>query len=311
MRFSTIPLVLAGTTLGTCCGASCATQELTSFCLAIQAGAVPLRVVVISSHQQVSTSDGHNDAENIVAAMPGPLLAPGFGAMRIDNHTSWEVIKAHHCGGSMRETFSAFANKVFGFPSGDSKHLQPNPEHPHHEPGRVSILPWFGSPNDNFADRKDVPMHHGRPMELVPVEPQTAQEDVGPVRIVHMSGPEDRPRRFHHRHGPFLRRMHFALMALGPWEGRAVAFVLGESLLATPRWFDADADIGCGIGVLLRMMWVMGVVLVRAVSSRRSDDNVHEAVAVFDADAEEILVAPPQYTFYPEEKAPVAHDDKA
>ncbi|KAI0731607.1 hypothetical protein C8Q72DRAFT_821582 [Fomitopsis betulina] len=276
MRFSTIPLVLAGTTL------------------AIQAGAVPLRVVVISSHQQVSTSDGHNDAENIVAAMPGPLLAPGFGAMRIDNHTSWEVIKAHHCGGSMRETFSAFANKVFGFPSGDSKHLQPNPEHPHHEPGRVSILPWFGSPNDNFADRKDVPMHHGRPMELVPVEPQTAQEDVGPVRIVHMSGPEDRPRRFHHRHGPFLRRMHFALMALGPWEGRAVAFVLG-----------------CGIGVLLRMMWVMGVVLVRAVSSRRSDDNVHEAVAVFDADAEEILVAPPQYTFYPEEKAPVAHDDKA
>ena len=33
----------------------------------------------------------------------------------------------------------------------------------------------------------------------------------------------------HHRlHGSFLRRVHHALMSLGPWEGRAVAFVLGE-----------------------------------------------------------------------------------
>ncbi|GBE78802.1 hypothetical protein SCP_0116950 [Sparassis crispa] len=30
-----------------------------------------------------------------------------------------------------------------------------------------------------------------------------------------------------HRHRSFLRGVHFALMALGPWEGRAVAFVLG------------------------------------------------------------------------------------
>ena len=72
----------------------------------------------------------------------------------------------------------------------------------------------------------------------------------------------------------------------------------------------ADGDIGCGIGVLLRMMWVMGVVLVRAVSGRRGDEDAHEAEAVFDADAEEILVAPPQYTLYPEEKAAVVNNDK-
>jgi len=48
--------------------------------------------------------------------------------------------------------------------------------------------------------------------------------------------------------GPFLHRVHRALMSLGPWEGRIVAFVLG-----------------CGIGVLLRMVWVLAVLLVRGV----------------------------------------------
>jgi hypothetical protein len=45
---------------------------------------------------------------------------------------------------------------------------------------------------------------------------------------------EDRPhhhKHHHHHHkkvhGTFLQRVHRALMALGPWEGRAVAFVLG------------------------------------------------------------------------------------
>lgn len=217
-------------------------QEPTSFCLAIQAGATPLRIVVVSSHQEISTPGSHSNADaNVVAAMPGPVLTPGFGAMRIDHQSSVhskELIKAHHCSESIRETFSAFASKVFGFPSGNDKSLQPIPEHPHHGPERVSILPWFGTPDD-FADRKGVkdgPLR-GRPMTAAtPVDPQNAQEDVGPVRIVHMSGPEDRPRRFRHRHGPFLRRMHFALMALGPWEGRAVAFVLGKCLLPSSIW---------------------------------------------------------------------------
>jgi hypothetical protein len=48
--------------------------------------------------------------------------------------------------------------------------------------------------------------------------------------------------------GPFLHRAHRALMALGPWEGRIVAFVLG-----------------CGIGVLVRMFFVLTVLLVRAI----------------------------------------------
>ncbi|KAH9969324.1 hypothetical protein BGW80DRAFT_1335597 [Lactifluus volemus] len=50
-----------------------------------------------------------------------------------------------------------------------------------------------------------------------------------------------------HLDRPFLQRVHHALMSLGPWEGRIVAFVLG-----------------CGIGVLLRMSWVLTVLVMRA-----------------------------------------------
>ncbi|KAH9839046.1 uncharacterized protein C8Q71DRAFT_491605 [Rhodofomes roseus] len=288
MRLSAVPLVLAGASL------------------AIQAGAVPLRVVVVSSHQEVSANNAHANSEaNIVAAMPGPALVSGGGMMRVYHNSSvqpGERIRAHHCGGSVRDTMKSFINKVFGFSGGE----QPHPHiPPPHEPGRVAILPWFGTPND-FADHPDGKApgmasevesdgrghHHSHPPMGVALPhsegnmaAKHSPEDVGPVRIVHISEQEGPRRRFRHRHGPFLRRMHFALMALGPWEGRAVAFVLG-----------------CGIGVLLRMVWVIGVVLARAVSGRRSEDSSED---VFDADAEEILVAPPQYTQYPDEKVAV------
>jgi len=88
-----------------------------------------------------------------------------------------------------------------------------------------------------------------------------------------------------HRRCSFLRRIHRALMTLGPWEGRAVAFVLG-----------------CGIGVLLRMVWVFTVLVARAVRGDLSDEpseGGYEQVAVLlplDVEAEEIFVAPPEYT---------------
>ena len=46
----------------------------------------------------------------------------------------------------------------------------------------------------------------------------------------------------HHRHphnhhqlgkGPFIKRIHYSLMNLGRWEGRAVAFVLGKAISTT------------------------------------------------------------------------------
>jgi len=74
-------------------------------------------------------------------------------------------------------------------------------------------------------------------------DPQDGRHPDGTV--MHHHGMHKLYRDGQHR-GPFLRRVHRALMMLGPWEGRIVAFVLG-----------------CGIGVLLRMVWVMAVLLVR------------------------------------------------
>lgn len=89
-------------------------------------------------------------------------------------------------------------------------------------------------------------------------------------------------------------RLHHALMSLGPWEGRAVAFVLG-----------------CGIGVLIRMMWVLAVVAYRAVKGTNEDESGDERYWRLNEDvldAEEIFVAPPQY--FVDEKAPVAEEGK-
>ncbi|KAJ3506013.1 hypothetical protein NLJ89_g7108 [Agrocybe chaxingu] len=105
------------------------------------------------------------------------------------------------------------------------------------------------------------------------------------------------PHHHHHDHrrpGPhgfrferpsFMARLHFSLMNLGPWEGRAVAFVLG-----------------CGIGVLLRMFWVLALVTYRAVKSRRQDEHEYTQVAVIETFVEPIAL-PPTYVYPADEKA--------
>jgi len=77
-------------------------------------------------------------------------------------------------------------------------------------------------------------------------------------------------------------------MALGTWEARVVAFVLG-----------------CGIGVLLRMLWVIAIVSYRTVRGDTFEDDENAQYALlYEAPEEEIVVAPPQYILV-DEKAPV------
>jgi len=101
----------------------------------------------------------------------------------------------------------------------------------------------------------------------------------------------------HHKSHPpkttFMRRIHLALTSLGRWEGRAVAFVLG-----------------CGIGVLLRMFFIMGVVLYRSIRVGSSDDEedvraAYQIIRLYD-DAEELAVPPPHYIV--DEKVAVPED---
>ncbi|KAJ3003475.1 hypothetical protein NUW54_g5277 [Trametes sanguinea] len=75
-----------------------------------------------------------------------------------------------------------------------------------------------------------------------------------------------------------------------------------------PIAFQGGRRSCCGIGVLLRMVWVMALVTVRAIrgpsTDRDSSTSSQEGIivdgytydVVFDEDAEDILVPPPQYT---------------
>ncbi|KAK1235557.1 hypothetical protein PQX77_001210 [Marasmius sp. AFHP31] len=138
----------------------------------------------------------------------------------------------------------------------------------------VVPVAWFVSPNEGLGKQP----HHGN-----------GHVDRPRFHAHHHHGPH-----FHaHRDGSFMMRLHYALMSLGRWEGRAVAFVLG-----------------CGIGVLLRMVWVLVVVGYRAIKG--SNDNEEEdgylRLDGAEMDAEEIFVAPPQY--FVDEKPPVVEEDK-
>ncbi|KAG8922144.1 hypothetical protein FRC00_007786 [Tulasnella sp. 408] len=88
------------------------------------------------------------------------------------------------------------------------------------------------------------------------------------------------------REQSFWDRFQHALNQLGPWEGTAVTFVLG-----------------CGLGVLLRMFFVMGVLLVRA---RRA---CSQQPIELPAEGQVIFIAPPQYIL--EEGAIPVFDEKA
>ena len=50
--------------------------------------------------------------------------------------------------------------------------------------------------------------------------------------------------------------------------------------------------LGCGIGVLLRMVWVMVLVTARAFRGSREEETEYDVVF----DEAEMLVPPPQYT---------------
>lgn len=143
--------------------------------------------------------------------------------------------------------------------------------HPGFGEGRVRILPFIGSPN-TFA-----PVH-GKNVEGA---------------VINFAPPHDRhPHRGHahgsHRHhrghhhlgkGSFINRIHYSIMNLGRWEGRAVAFVLG-----------------CGIGVLLRMIFVLAVVMYRAVKGQHGEEqHEYSQITIIEEFVDTPNFSPPSY----------------
>ncbi|KAG2154409.1 uncharacterized protein EDB93DRAFT_1202712 [Suillus bovinus] len=226
--------------------------------------------------------NGNDDSDN-VARLVRPSLAMT---------TSNEVKGKHHfCGASLKAKALRMSNAfrhALGLPlieMGDHDTFKSEVVNkPIPVSGELHILPipLFGQPaTPNIPASSSEKENAGDVKELL--------SDGSVVRIYRHHEAESH----HHNHhdmehkkaGSFLRRVHRAIMALGLWEGRAVAFVLG-----------------CGIGVLLRMFWVMSVLAYRTVRGERSEEVSHGYI-MFEHDAENNFVAPPEYT---DEKMKVA-----
>lgn len=282
MRLSILPILVAGAGIVS------------------QVSAEPLRVLVESpSNANANIRFGHalananvngNDDSDNVARLVRPSLVMT---------TSTEVKAKHHfCGASLKakalrmsnafrhalglpliemDDHDRFKGEVASNPGPVSGELHILPIPLFAQPVAPSV-PTSSSEGENSGDVKEL---HGSPLRIY------RHHEAEPHHHLHDAGLR------HHNHhdmkhkkaGSFLRRVHRAIMALGLWEGRAVAFVLG-----------------CGIGVLLRMFWVMSVLVYRTIRGERPEEVSHGYI-MFEHDAENNFVPPPEYT---DEKVKVA-----
>jgi len=149
-----------------------------------------------------------------------------------------------------------------------------------HDDGRVKVLPFIGT-STIFVSANGM-------------------EGISNVFDEHPKGPRPHGRHRHgHRHGrhhghrlgqgSFINRVHYSLVNLGRWEGRAVAFVLG-----------------CGIGVLLRMLFVLSVVMYRAVKGQHGEEqHEYSEITIIEEFVDTPKSSPPSYTYPVDEKAPI------
>jgi len=268
MRLSILPVLIAGAGIVS------------------QVSAEPIRVVESPSNANANIRFGHalananvngNDDSDNVVRLSRPTVV-----MTTTTEVKGKGLRHHFCGASLKAKALRMSNAfrhALGLPPIDmGDHVTFKGEVPSNGApmtGEVRILPmpFIGAPIASPAN----PSKHS---------------DVNSIRIL----PVGEPQRHHHHHhhgmkhkqaGTFGRRIHRAIMALSPWEGRAVAFVLG-----------------CGIGVLLRMFWVMSVLAYRTIKGdRNEDDTLDHGYIMFEHDAESMFVPPPEYT---DEKVKVA-----
>ncbi|KAF9227081.1 hypothetical protein BS17DRAFT_806340 [Gyrodon lividus] len=275
MRLSILPVLLAGVGVVS------------------QVSAEPIRVVVeTTSNTNANIRFGHalananvNGNDDNVARIMRPTVI-----MTTSAEVKSNGIGRHFCGASLREKALHLSNAfrhAMGLPL-----IEADPHHsalvgkPGENDDGVHILPMpFTQPapgenvKETLTDGSVVRIYHNQPLE-----------ENGKHHEHNHHGDHDRhdhhshhPHRKHHK-GGFLRRIHKAIMALGPWEGRAVAFVLG-----------------CGIGVLLRMFWVLTVLAYRTVRGDREEETFDHEYIMYEP--ETLFVAPPEYT---DEKVKVA-----
>ncbi|EJD02914.1 uncharacterized protein FOMMEDRAFT_20117 [Fomitiporia mediterranea MF3/22] len=243
--------------------------------LAAQVSAGPIRIYVLApentnvSSQDATAPPPADDAP--VAHMRWGLAAAG-AAQSVPKPETKKVewvqlqdgmpsgpVRKHRCSGGARRKAIKLANwlreKVGLEPIVPHHHMHfphghPMPHRPEHAPGDAMFIPAPYRVNSEGAKNHII-------VEDAPhVIPYSHHR---------------RPHFHHHRPHSFVGRVQRALMTLGPWEGRITAFV-----------------IGCGIGSLLRMFYVLCVLGVRSFRRRDEEDQME----VIFAEVEDV---PPQY----------------
>ncbi|KAJ3778454.1 hypothetical protein FB446DRAFT_713595 [Lentinula raphanica] len=276
----------------------------------LQANASPLRVVFVSHEASLSSQAGSNN-ETVAQIQVQQLKPHPLQSVKAEGGSR------RGCAGSRSLSISNTLRQALGLPLIETEFT-----HPHHEGGKlegaVHFLPFaFGGPvwehhdDDEYNGPRVHYVHHNEDDELNFEEKEeegrvhhnhhhhhhdmfASMEDEGEEGPVH---PHRHHRHHHHSkfHGhfhprsSFVRRLHFAIMTLGPWEGRAVAFVLG-----------------CGLGVLLRMLWVLSVVAYRTFKGEGNNREPLYFAIPNQYDAEEVFVPPPVYIV--DEKGPAQEE---
>jgi len=269
MRLSILPILLTG-------------ASVVSF-----VAAEPIRVIENPSNANANIRFGHalananvNGNDDDVARIVRPVVL-----MNPTPQGKNDGLTRHFCGASLREKAIRLSNAfrhALGMPliEADVALLRP---------GEIHILPVLYPSHNVMLHSQEELDEEGKP-----------GKHHGGERPDHPGDGEDHPHHGHHGHRghhghhhkhrkTFLRRIHRAIKALGPWEGRAVSFVLG-----------------CGIGVLLRMFWVLSVLTYRTVRGERGEEILDREYIVYEHVPETLFVAPQ----YVDEKVKVeAHEE--
>ncbi|KAF7334831.1 F-box domain-containing protein [Mycena sanguinolenta] len=257
--------------------------SVTLLALACAASATPLRVIVVSNNRETLQpipaprpigSDGKLEpaVAHLNVIKPQVPTSPGHSG----------PVAHVWCGTGARQRFrfrekaTALADELriaFGFKPSSHWHGYQHPpkfeELKMHQPlpfigGPDRMFFHFAGPSPGIGGKGGAGITPGKdseskapvglpPLPFMPVPPYLLPPP--PISLFDLEHqhhrvhphPEhfDRMHHGHWRHGspPFLTRVHFALMSLGPWEGRAVAFVLGvEQYIILEGEDDEDAE---------------------------------------------------------------------
>lgn len=214
------------------------------------ASAAPIKIVVVTSGINMPVPQPHMEALNAIRIGHPAVAAANFPPspfMRFPEHPTPRLLvhagSGMGCGQHLKSkalTMSNGLRQALGLPPIVASPLR-SPPPAHLQEGTLNILPF---PHRN-AESDDLVRFHVEMMR--PMEPHTR---------------------------PFVHRLHRAVNQLGPWEGRAVAFVLG-----------------CGLGVLLRMFFVMTLLVVRRIRGQPT-----RQIQLLEEPETAYVILPPSYS---------------